>query len=255
MTNFHTKLISYIARAVLSTGAALIKIQKGDLNNERCTIANRISEKKYKNPIKKALMNSNQINWPQPEQISSISRNSKTLKTIKSIFYNSGLVMSLLYLLLEFVIRPILDVQYEQRNSLTAAALLKLRRIVANLQKWITTTPVAVIGFNETANTIERCTQTSEDSIISKYLPESTWESINDKLEDINIHLEIFNGVCDRPSQSRDNLIFQSQLIVDQLSSADSEGSTDREQAQEISYKITENIRDIKGWFVNGRIP
>ncbi|EDO17991.1 hypothetical protein Kpol_1054p38 [Vanderwaltozyma polyspora DSM 70294] len=187
-------------------------------------------------------------NWPNPVQVVRTTRPNPTIEAIRSIFYNSGFTVSVIYLLLEFIFKPSLERQYEQRVDLNGICLLQVRHLVVSLQKRLKTTPVSIIGFNETEATIEKSTQTGEDKrIIRDY--DDPWEGINDNLEQCSFKLDLFNNDCGRPSIIVENFTDQTKVLTDQLNDYNQTNNKPK-----ISHDITQGIREMKGWFVNGVI-
>ncbi|EGA57145.1 Pex17p [Saccharomyces cerevisiae FostersB] len=145
-------------------------------------------------------------------------------------------------------VEPTLQKQYQQRNDFSLFVLLRLRRIIAQLQKRLVMTPVSSLGFNEQNNFVERSTQTSDDNIIRE--DNSHWAEMIYQLQNMKQELQYFNRSSGQPSESIDDFVFQIKMVTDQVE------LTDRSRAfSNKSRNIIQGIREIKGWFVNGQVP
>lgn len=186
------------------------------------------------------------IEWPDESRIVTRSTKNATLGYIQSLFHNTGLIASLIYLALKLVLVPCLEQQYSQRADVSASTLLRLRKLVSQLQNCIRTTPVAVIGYNESHNSAERCTQTSEDELEPL---ESSWSIINKRLTDSTTHLQQFVKSNSQEPRNLNAFNVEARLLSDKFKL-----ESGIEPQTELSRKMINSIREVKGWFVSGRI-
>lgn len=186
------------------------------------------------------------IEWPNESRIVTKNVKDATLVYTQNLFYNTGLLVSVIYLALKLVLVPCLDQQCSQRIEISATTLLRLRKAVSRLQNSIKTTPIAVIGYNESDNSIERCTQTSENE---NKQSERSWSLINRRLIDSTTHLGQFVQSNSRESKSLDAFNMEAKLLSDKFRLEAS-----AESQSELNKKMVKSIREVKGWFVSGRI-
>lgn len=186
------------------------------------------------------------IEWPEESRIVTKNTRNSTLDYIQNLFYNTGLIASLVYLALKLVLVPCLEQQYSQRTDISASTLLSLRQLVSRLQNCIRTTPVAVIGFNESNSSAERCTQTSEDELEPL---KSSWSAINKRLKDSTMHLQQFVKSNSQESGNLNAFNMEARLLSDRFKL-----ESGAEPQTELSRKMVNSIREVKGWFVSGRI-
>lgn len=188
------------------------------------------------------------IDWPSNENIKRMEKINPTLKTIKTLLYNGGLVYAFLYSVVVMFVEPILQKQYLQRRELSLSTLLQLRRYIAQLQKRLMMTPVSALGYNEYDKHVERSTQTSDDNMIQE--DNSHWPEINVQLQSVKQELQYFNRFSGQPSEITEDFVFQTKMVTDQIK------LTDRSQKfSDKSRDIIQGIREMKGWFVNGQVP
>lgn len=189
---------------------------------------------------------SDPISWPDESRIVSRNTRNATLDYIRNLFHNTGLITSVIYLALKFILVPCLEQQYSQRINVSASTLLNLRKLVSRLQNSISTNDVAIIGYNEHNDSVERCTQTSEDEL--KPL-ESSWSTINKRLRDSAMHLQRF------VDSNSSELVNMNSFNMDARSLSDRFNLESRTEPQiELNRKMITSIREVKGWFINGRI-
>lgn len=189
------------------------------------------------------------IRWPEDRNIRKhIPRNS-TASTIQSLFTNTGVIVSLVYIMIKQIIVPTLDAQYLQRIDLSATTLLQLRRAVMLLQGKLQYTPVSALGFNESEGKVERSTQTFNDGNELPTGREIRWKRLNDKLKEADNQLQLFN--CNaNTTKNMDSFHLQVKLLVDGIKLDDSSAKT-----HECCDRIVHSVREAKGWLVNGRSP
>ncbi|CAI4897279.1 CHS_3a_G0044880.mRNA.1.CDS.1 [Saccharomyces cerevisiae] len=188
------------------------------------------------------------IDWPSNIGIKKVEGTNPTVNAIKGLLYNGGSIYALLYFVIAMFVEPTLQKQYQQRNDFSLFVLLRLRRIIAQLQKRLVMTPVSSLGFNEQNNFVERSTQTSDDNIIRE--DNSHWAEMIYQLQNMKQELQYFNRSSGQPSESIDDFVFQIKMVTDQVE------LTDRSRAfSNKSRNIIQGIREIKGWFVNGQVP
>ncbi|EJS42091.1 pex17p [Saccharomyces arboricola H-6] len=188
------------------------------------------------------------IDWPSDENIKRIEKINPTVKSLKTLLYNGGLIYSFLYFVVAMFIEPMLKKQYLQRHDFSLSALLHLRRIIAQLQKRLVMTPVSALGYNEQNKFVERSTQTSDDNIVRDN--NSHWPEIADQLQSVKQELQYYNRSVGQPPESMDDFIFQVKMVTDQIKLTDKS-----EKFSNKSRDVIQGIREIKGWFVNGQVP
>ncbi|AQZ14586.1 PEX17 (YNL214W) [Zygosaccharomyces parabailii] len=186
------------------------------------------------------------VEWPDEANIVSTSRKNATLAYIQNLFHNAGLTMSVIYLMLKLVLVPALDEQYRQRADFSGLLLIRLRQLVCKLQNSLRSTSVSVIGYNEGEKTVERCTQTSEDERGS---PESRWTAINKKFGDAGTHLRQFTKSNALPPHQMDTFNAASRLLADKL-----KDEVDADTSSGVDKSIVDSVREVKGWFVSGKV-
>ncbi|CCC71037.1 hypothetical protein NCAS_0G01500 [Naumovozyma castellii] len=191
------------------------------------------------------------LNWPKNATIRKRKIRDPTFTAVQSILYNGGLLAALLYSIATLLIQPILADQYEQRHEFALAALLKVRKLISTLQSRLRTTPVSILGANETQTTIERCTQTSLDTD-NDFADENDTplESISQRIYNLKWKLSQFNANDSRTSNAIEGFNFQTKLVKDQIDNLNTPT-----KAIDGSKNIVASLREMKGWFVNGKIP
>lgn len=188
------------------------------------------------------------IDWPSDVDIKRAERTNPTVKAIKSLLYNGGSIYAFLYFFVAMFVEPMLQKQYQQRNDFSLFVILRLRRIIAQLQKRLVMTPVSSLGYNEQNNSMERSTQTSDDNVIQE--DNSHWAEITYQLQSVKQELQYFNRSSGQRTESMDDFVFQIKMATDQVE------LTDRSQIfSNKSRDVIQEIREIKGWFVNGQVP
>lgn len=190
------------------------------------------------------------IEWPKEINIRRARPTDATAIFIRKLFYNAGLLSSVVYILLKALLEPSIEAHYLQRKALSAATLLELRKTVSSLQSRLICTPVSAIGYNEKDQVIERSTQTSEDLGDLSIPWRVRWKRLNDKLQDVSMHLERYNKTCEAHPGNLEAFNFQMKLLVDELQFNDHP-----RKSSDTCDKIVKSVREVKGWFVNGRIP
>ncbi|CAI1672607.1 hypothetical protein SEUBUCD646_0N01170 [Saccharomyces eubayanus] len=188
------------------------------------------------------------IDWPSNANIKRMEKINPTLKTIKTLLYNGGLIYAFLYSVVVMFVEPILQKQYLQRHDLSLSTLLHLRRCIAQLQKKLTKTPVSALGYNEHDKYMERSTQTSDDNIIQE--DNSHWPEINVQLQSVKQELQYFNKFSGQTSETIEDFVFQTKMVTDQVQVTDNSQIFSNK-----SRDIIQGIREMKGWFVNGQVP
>ncbi|CCF56218.1 hypothetical protein KAFR_0A07840 [Kazachstania africana CBS 2517] len=190
----------------------------------------------------------NDIKWPDESSIVRRRYQHPTLVALRSLFHNIGILSSLGYLILLFVVQPCLAEQFRQRNELAVTTLLRLRALVSTLQKRLKVSPVTILGFNQHDKYIERATQTDNDSTAPSQT-KGYLTDINEKLRQAAQVLEVQN-LLDGNQSDRNTvagLTFQMKLLVDQVELTD--------QSKVVNGKcrdVIDNLRTIKGTYVNG---
>lgn len=189
------------------------------------------------------------IDWPKDDLIVQVHRRRTIGDTIQNLFSNTGIAVSILYILIKKIIEPCLESHFSQRTSLSVSTLIQLRRLVATLQGKLIYTPISSIGFDEEDGKVERSTQTSEDG---KPLEarESRWKRLNDCLKEANGNLQSFNTTAIDSSINMDSFQFQMKLVVDGIRL-----NEDADETSEHCRRIVDSVREVKGLLVNGRFP
>ncbi|AET40830.1 Pex17p Ecym_6459 [Eremothecium cymbalariae DBVPG len=206
----------------------------------------------------------NQIPWPQQSKIV-LRKPPTTVDQLTSLFHNTGFLVSFLYLISSLIVRPLLQKSHKQRLELSYGTLLKLRKLVNRLSQKLKTVPMAVIGFNERTTTIgdknikyvDRCSQTSDDeferSIYNECYeePSSTnWSQITSRLDQMASKLIAFNYENAESLDNVDSFALETKLLIDGLSN-----NLDVEHWNKKYEEISENIHELKGWFIRGVVP
>lgn len=142
------------------------------------------------------------IVWPEPAQIIPLRQRNPTLQYIQKLCNGLGITSCIILLLLTKVLRPLLEENYEQRRFLAASVLLKVRKLVATLQRRFSHTAVTALGFEERGNYISRATQTSEfggvgteEDMDAMSLYATNWPHVLQRLRDLKTNLDDFNSI------------------------------------------------------------
>lgn len=189
------------------------------------------------------------IDWPKDDLIVQVHRRRTIGDTIQNLFSNTGIAVSILYILIKKIIEPCLESHFSQRTSLSVSTLIQLRRLVATLQGKLIYTPISSIGFDEEDGKVERSTQTSEDGKLLE-ARESRWKRLNDCLKEANGNLQSFNTTAIDSSINMDSFQFQMKLVVDGIRL-----NEDADETSEHCRRIVDSVREVKGLLVNGRFP
>ncbi|QLG74221.1 hypothetical protein HG535_0G01050 [Zygotorulaspora mrakii] len=191
---------------------------------------------------------SDSLEWPHESEIVRKRPKNYTLVYISKVFYNTGSILLTVFLIIKSIILPSLTSNYKQREVLSVSTIVGLRKLISSLQKRLKFTPVSALGFNEQNGTIERSTQTTDDTSDIIHNEMTRWKSLNEALQDATDHLQHFNTAL-KPSTFMNSFSFQTKLVADQLQQ---DRSSDQES--DLCNKAVTSIRGVKGWFVNGRI-
>lgn len=191
------------------------------------------------------------LEWPTRENIIDYKKPT-TLIQIEKLFYYSSLSISIFYGILHLFISPAIQSAYEQRLEFHYVTLIRLRRLVNTLKRTIKTTSLTAIGENERLMKssivyIDRCVQTNEEFTSSG--DEKGWSQINSRLKTISRHLEDYNEEMNN-TVILESMTFQTKLLADVF-----HDSTSAIKTQESSSSTIQSIREMKGWFVHGKIP
>ncbi|KAG0669755.1 hypothetical protein C6P45_003389 [Maudiozyma exigua] len=195
------------------------------------------------------------IEWPAESRIIKGRVRNPTLAFIKDLFNNIGVTSSIMYAILVMVIKPILRKQFLQRCDLSATTLITIRKLVVYLQRKISGTPIEILGFNERGNYIDHTTQTKEienngNDKSSSENKDSVWVGISDRLREVNDDLDTFNSVnMNRSKKNSENFMLNTKLLVQDI-----EYASNADDFSEQSEDLIKSIREIKGWFVSGKI-
>lgn len=200
------------------------------------------------------------INWPNESMIRRQKVISPTLRWIYALFNSTGVATSTIYTVLLLIVKPQLLKQFQQRDELSATVLMNARKLVVSLQRRIKTTPVMVLGFNESGNYIEHTTQTEVDNSLEplnfvmkdkdETAPASRWQEIVSRLDDINTDLDTFNKLHENRSTTQMHSFTDNcKLLSAQINHID---GTNLVIATTSDLK--KSIREVKGWFVSGKV-
>ncbi|SCU96332.1 LAME_0F15896g1_1 [Lachancea meyersii CBS 8951] len=198
------------------------------------------------------------ITWPEEAQISQRTNKYRALILVQNLFYNAGIATSFCYVIAAMVLQPLLQTQTDQRTQLSAACLLKARKMVSFLESRLMGTSASVLGHNEkidalsSKTTIERCTQTEEsEHSVPDGQEASGWTRIAARLRYTCSMLDNFSDEhSDQDDQSMFlPLRFQTQSLNSCLLGLDARDN-DAETATREGIK---DIRDMKGWIINGK--
>ncbi|CDO94085.1 unnamed protein product [Kluyveromyces dobzhanskii CBS 2104] len=175
-----------------------------------------------------------------------------TLKAIETLFYHTGLTVSAVYVFTHLILTKVLSQTYAQRLSLSHDSLMRLRRLVNSLRNRIKSTSVTALGENhrviqETKVYVDRCQQTDER--IDTSGSSSGWARINVRLGSLTDIVRDYN--CEIQSfEDLGPISLKAKLFIDQL-----KDSTWQINKQEKYSELVRSIREMKGWFIHGRIP
>lgn len=189
------------------------------------------------------------IEWPKDDHIVEFRKRTNIVATIQNFFANTGIIVSILYVLVRQVIAPCLESHYTQRVDFSAQTLIQLRRLVVTLQDKLVYTPLSAVGFNESDGEVERSTQTSDDEKI--LIDKSTtcrWNRFNDRLKEVQRQVERFNTKTIDSSDNMDSFHFQMKLVVDGI-----KATGNQDDVSERCGKIVDSVREAKGQVINGR--
>ncbi|KAM3165085.1 Peroxisomal membrane protein PEX17 [Lachancea thermotolerans] len=198
------------------------------------------------------------IEWPSEAAIRERAKKNNTVDSVQKVFYNAGVVVSLVYVIIVSIIEPLLRSQFNQRLQLSADMLIRVRKFVSLLEQRLKSTSISAIGFNEKVDpesrvsTIERCTQTEELLESSGVEEKATgWTKIIARLRYAREMLSRANeGKKDNNASDRITpLKFQAQSLSAYISSLDTRDETFRNHKNSVQA-----IRDMKGWVINGRV-
>ncbi|BAO41255.1 peroxisomal membrane protein PEX17 [Kluyveromyces marxianus] len=189
--------------------------------------------------------------WPSDKDILPYKKPT-TAAQIERLFYHVGLSVSGLYVLLHLVVSRVIYQAYQQRLELNHEALMRLRRLVNKLRSKVKTTSITSLGENRRLTKdskvyIDRCQQTSEG--IKTPGDDYGWAHLNRKLDSLTKSLEEYNKIIGETSYL-ESLTFESKLFTDQC-----KGVGLRLRSQEKGTKLINSVREMKGWFIHGRIP
>ncbi|CCD25685.1 Pex17p NDAI_0F03670 [Naumovozyma dairenensis CBS 421] len=191
------------------------------------------------------------MTWPDDKKIIPYNPRDKTLSTIKALFYNVGFTTAFIYSVVSLVLEPLLRVQFEQRHQLSLYTLLRIRRVVNSAQKKLRTTPVSTLEFNKQDKSAERCIQT--DDLFEKevtFEAQTHWPDIESKINGAVWKLNHINQSIHSSSNDIASFSFQVKLLTDQMQLTDTS-----EKVIHKAKKVAVSIRQIKGWYVQGKIP
>ncbi|CAL9733082.1 peroxisomal membrane protein Pex17p [Monosporozyma unispora] len=203
------------------------------------------------------------IEWPQESQIRGRVKyrvkDEPIVKFIQKLCYNTGIASSILYFITLALVQPSLQRLYRQRQELALVTLLRLRKSLVSLVARIKTQNISQLEFNKTATTVSRYVQTDEsphtmmdedrEEEEREYYDSNDWTMVNTKLKQINYILNQ-RVIIVRHLDSMEYFNFQVKLLIDQIDSYDDKSTELHEKAE----NIRDSIREMKGWFVNGRI-
>lgn len=203
------------------------------------------------------------VNWPMESQIIVNPRsrvdNEPIFKFIKSLCYKTGMATSILYFITLAIVQPCLQKQYNQRQELLFAIKLRLRKCLSTLLTRIKKKNSSQLEFNKTETTVDRFIQTDEtpqtmseetkEEEEEQYYDSNDLSMVNTKLKQINYILNQ-HVIIVRHLDAMEYFNFQVKLLTDQIDSYDSKST----ELHTKSDEVKESIREMKGWFVNGRI-
>lgn len=190
-------------------------------------------------------------NWPAEKDIMPYKKPS-TVKEIELLFYHTGVTVSAIYVFIHLVLSRVLSKNYDQRLELSHDVLMRIRRLVNSLMSRVKSTSVTAVGDNqrsiqETKVYVDRCQQTGEQ--LESVDENAGWTRINLRLNTLTDVLRIYHTDM-RNISDFESLSFKTKLFTDQL-----KDSSWRNKKQEGYSNIIQSVREMKGWFIHGRIP
>lgn len=203
------------------------------------------------------------IKWPEdseirPRAISGI-KDDPIVKSIQKLCYNTGIASSILYFITLALVQPSLQKLFRQRQELALVTLLRLRKSLVSLVARIKKRNVSQLEFNKTATTVSRFVQTDDtpqtmmdenrEEENQEYYSSNDWTMLNTKLKQINYILNK-RVIVLRHLDSMEYFNFQVKLLIDHIESYKDMSTNFHGKAE----NIRDSIREMKGWFVNGRI-
>lgn len=203
------------------------------------------------------------IRWPHESQIRprapSGIKDEPIVKFIQKLCYNTGIASSILYFITLALVQPSLQRLFKQRQELALVTLLRLRKSLVSLVARIRKQNVSQLEFNKTATTVSRFVQTDEppQTMLDEnreeegqdYYSSNNWSILNTKLKQINYILNQ-RVIILRHLDSMEYFNFQVKLLTDHIDGYKDMSGEYHDKAE----NIKDSIREMKGWFVNGRI-
>lgn len=206
-------------------------------------------------------MTNTDIDWPRMEQIisNSVFVRDPLWRNIKKLCMRTGTCFSILYLILIAIIQPMLRRQFEQRIELNLLTVIKLRKLIPQLLKKLKTTYLTDLKVDEKEKYVSRYVQTihysnddSENEVDDneELWAEDNWNLANMKLKHINYNLQQCKNILEPIDDTIEAMNFQIKLFNDQCRSYDGNNN----QMNNSASQICDDIRQMKGWFINGEI-
>lgn len=202
------------------------------------------------------------IVWPRMEQIidDAVFVRDPLFRNIKNLCLRTGTCFSILYFVLIAVVRPLLHRQYEQRIELNLLTVIKLRKLIPHLLRKLKKTYVSDIDINPDAKFVSRYVQTIQSGTCgddtdatndgTELWVEDNWNLANMKLKHINYSLQQCKNTLEPIDDTIEAINFQLKLFNDQCKSYERNSRTSNSPTSE----ICDNIRQMKGWFINGEV-
>lgn len=207
------------------------------------------------------IRNEEDITFPEdlPEEVKRVTI-PPALKYISSLLYGSGAALSVLYVLLIFVVQPLLEVQYERRNELATFVLRKARDILVQMNKNAKLPPVAIKRGDKyysdaQVQTKEVNTKKSfvyfEDEVVNERK-----NKVNDRLTVLRNTLQDYNRYHAQIDELNP-LTFQVKKFqgrIDAYSQANLLRIRGQTQNDTTTNQLKKDIRAIKGLFLTGQV-
>ncbi|CCH41837.1 Peroxisomal membrane protein PEX17 [Wickerhamomyces ciferrii] len=206
------------------------------------------------------------ITFPEDNEISKVHKRAEippALKFITKLLYGSGTALSITYLLLLFIIQPLLEVQYERRLDFSSDVLSRTRALLEKLNGF-SKLPTVVFKrgdkFYSDAQTQTKTIETKH-SLVSFYDEEQTTNGsddniLNTKLKLLRESLEGYNryhsGIDEVNPLKFQIRNFQGR--IDAYSQANLLRIRGQITGLSSTQQLKQDIRDIKGLFLTGQV-
>lgn len=181
------------------------------------------------------------------------------LKYITSLLYGSGTTLSLVYILLIFIVQPLLKVQYERRNELAAFVLKRARDLLVTLNKDTKLPPVAIKRGEKYYSDAQVQTDEASTKNSLVYFEDEKPENqniLNERLKSLKLCLQDYNRYHAQIDELNP-LTFQIKKFqgrIDAYSQANLLRIRGQASSDTSTNQLKQEIRSIKGLFLTGQV-